>query len=89
VDRFTESSAENLKALKRAISGCARAVPWLYFRRASFCGGMAKAQIADPAWNAIAARHAKNRQRIPVYFCGRTRRFQLLGLILRGFGPWF
>jgi len=83
--RTANSVEKNLKALKQAID-------WLHQggALAVFPAGevsqlnVGKAQVADPAWNTVAARLIRKTgaQALPVYFCGHNSlTFQLLGLI--------
>ena len=87
VDPFhTEASAEkNLKALKQAIEWLREGGALAVFPAGEVSQwNVGKAQIADPAWNTIAARLMRKTgaSALPVYFCGRNSvTFQLLGLI--------
>ena len=87
VDPFRSATSveKNLRALKQAIE-------WLHQggALAVFPAGevsqlhVGKAQVADPAWNTVAARLIRKTgaSALPVYFCGRNSvTFQLLGLI--------
>jgi putative hemolysin len=87
VDPFgTASSAEkNLKALKQAFEWLQQGGALAVFPAGEVSQwNVGKAQIADPAWNTVAARLMRKTgaSALPVYFCGRNSvTFQLLGLI--------
>ncbi len=87
VDPFhSESSVErNLKALKQAIDWLRRGGALAVFPAGEVSQlNVGRAQVADPAWNTIAARLIRKTgaSALPVFFCGRNSvTFQLLGLI--------
>jgi len=87
VDPFnTKSSVEkNLKALKQAIEWLQQGGALAVFPAGEVSQwNVGKAQVADPAWNTVAARLMRKTgaSALPVYFCGRnSATFHLLGLI--------
>jgi putative hemolysin len=87
VDPFhTASSAErNLSALKQAIEWLRQGGALAVFPAGEVSQfKVGQAQIADPAWNTIAARLIRKTgaHALPVYFCGHNSlTFHLLGLI--------
>lgn len=87
VDPFrTDTSAErNLRALKQAFEWVQQGGALAVFPAGEVSQlNVGKAEVADPAWNTLAARLVRKTgaSALPVYFCGRNSvTFQLLGLI--------